>query len=113
MATSTLYKAQNERELYTIDFADDLATSETISSASVRVLYRGDTGRVTEKTTEFSPTVPAVSGTEVTFFLEQAGADEQDEGTYSLEVLATTSTGRLTVAMTRDKSLPDLEVFAA
>lgn len=108
-----LYKARREKELYSVDFSNDLASGETISTATVRVLHQSETGSVTDKSTEFDPTTPSVSGSTVTFFLLPAtSSTEQEEGTYGLEVLATTSQGRVTAALTRDYKLPQLKVRA-
>lgn len=108
-----LYKTRNERELFSFDFSRDLDEGEEITDSTVKVFFQADSGRVDDVTVEFTPTVPAVDGAVVTFFLNPAATSEvQREGTYGIEVLAETTLGRKTAAMARGYVLPRLEVRA-
>lgn len=97
-----LYKHRIAVDDYAIDFADRLATGETLSSAGTVYVFEPATGADTDVSSEFSVTNTQVDGTRVEFRLGAGGSGQQDaDGTYYLRVQPTTSTGRQPVSVHR------------
>jgi hypothetical protein len=85
-------KHRDETRAYELDFANDLATGETISSiTSVKIRKRISTGW-SDVTTEFGTLSPAISTTKVQFTLNAAAsATVQLAGVYRVYAEIVTS----------------------
>lgn len=106
---SPLVKHRDERRLYAVDFTNELASGETLSSVdSVTIRNAGGT----DTTDEFrdGEAAASISGSEARFWMQAATSGEQAEGTYSVEVQVTTSTGARKTALDSNNALPKLVV---
>lgn len=81
-------KHRSEVRNYAVDFADELASGESLSGTpEVAVFSWADE---TDVTSQFSPTNKVISGTEAQFRLAKASGSDQDEKKYKVRVTVTT-----------------------
>lgn len=101
-----LSKHREERDVYAIDFANEIAAGETLNSPIVEIL-KGDA----DVTDEFITETVAISGSTVQFWLEKAVADdEQLAGKYRIKCTVITSNDRELVAQNKLQRLHSLIV---
>ncbi len=84
-------KHRDETRTYELDFADDLATSETISSITTAAVRNVSAGVWTDVTSEFGALGEAISGTAVQFTLNATAAGDQLEDVYQVYIEIVTS----------------------
>jgi hypothetical protein len=108
MIVHDLVKHRDEREVFAISFAAEMAAGEEITAGAVQVFAGG-----VEVTDEFRAGEPAITleATEVHAWLKAAAAGEQARrAVHKLYCRVTTTTGRVLVATDAAGNLPELHI---
>jgi hypothetical protein len=104
-----LTKHRDEKEIYSVSFAPELAGDEVLSAPVVQVLGRGGV----DVTAEFGTIVPDIQGPVVQFALAAAAtAAAQVAEVYRVYIRVDTSANRTLVATMPTGGLPVLTVTA-